>query len=241
MNEDGRWKHAGKGITAFFKDNHVLQKLFGFSRDCRKHPSGRLWKNLGDKLFSATQAGQSWLRTLFAVDPFDVTCWERVGVASGDMCGVGTFAMFDNHTIGRIKEILEYNGRIHVIYEKFEITGGHVSASGCPKLRNLNSLEVRLHTQILGPVNIQHDCRQCGCRPRLVNAQIERENVESRASRIIHENDIDFLLNIHCLRTPWVLPFIPVEPSLTDVDIVQLAAELCAMEWTNIQDDLGID
>ena len=124
--------------------------------------------------------------------------------------------MLQNERLGRIKEIVKSDDHVFVLLKIFEISYER-SVLGCPRLTTFQEHAFVRCTEILGPVNVQHDCRR---RCHMVNGRAlqEREMVNAARKEIRHRNDEKNLLNIYCFTTAWIEPFIPVDDQPFNLD-----------------------
>lgn len=114
--------------------------------------------------------------------------------------------------IGRLDEVLLINGRPAATFRLLEVVELDEQLKhpiGWPRLR-LTDRRVMVESlgNIVGPVNVQHDCFHGRCCVQGRHGEIPVMGIPGNQV-VCHTNNCRFLLNIYCIKTSYVRQMFP--------------------------------
>ncbi|KAJ7453824.1 hypothetical protein FB451DRAFT_1050100 [Mycena latifolia] len=228
--QDTAWIRAGKDVQQILRNTPIIQRHLGWAPPLSWTPGPiRAMAQKKQNKLAALSAKETLIvgagnPCSMAIDPS--TAWINglsIDSVSGDRCVGGSWAVFRVNNvclpmIARVSKIL--------------LPKGSKSAQGALVIEKYNVGEVlhpQLHMPVLQPdtdsgrllvpsntiqfsLNIQHDCRACGCDASGITRQMqERQESDTLIHSIMHKDDIRFIINTHGFHNANLLQkYLPV-------------------------------
>ncbi|KAJ6573348.1 hypothetical protein B0H10DRAFT_1927632 [Mycena sp. CBHHK59/15] len=226
--QDAAWICAGKDVRRILRDTPIIQKHLGWAPPpvwtpgLVQSPSQKKQKKQTALTAEETLLpGATNPSSLRIVPGAPWTKGVYVATVSGDRCTVGSWAIFRVNNlpmIGRVLNILLPKGSRPaqglLIVAKYEVG---------------EALHPQLHMPVLLPdagasrvvvasdsiqfsVNVQHDCRACGCDASGITRQMqERQESDTLIHSVVHKDATRFVINTHRFHNAGLLrKYLPV-------------------------------
>ncbi|KAJ7483006.1 hypothetical protein B0H11DRAFT_1862828 [Mycena galericulata] len=226
--QDAAWIRAGKDVHRILRNTPIIQRHLGWAPP-PFYTSGLVRAISQKKQQKATGLTAEEALILGSANPCSIPLdtavpWinaENVTACSGDICKVDSWAVFRVNNVammGRVLRILLPKGGKSaqglLVIAKYQVGEALHPHLHMPVLQaDLQTKRVVVQSEsIQFSVNVQHDCRACGCDASGVTRQMqERQESDKLIHSIIHKPDDRYVINTHGFHNAGLLrKYLPV-------------------------------